>query len=394
MKTNLLQSPRSVTILGSTGSIGRSTIDLIARTPGRFRVEALAVNANVDLLARQALALRPAFVAVADRRAYGLLRDRLQGSGIEIGAGPEAVIEAARRPAEWVGASIVGAAGLQPTIAAIRRGAVVALANKETLVCAGDLVMAEVARSGATLLPVDSEHSAIFQVFDFSQPSRVEKIILTASGGPFRHYARKAMDSITPAEAIAHPNWNMGEKISVDSATMMNKGLEIIEAHHLFNLPETQIEVLIHPQSVVHSMVAYVDGSVLAQLGSPDMRTPLAFALSWPARMPAPAPRLDLAAVAALTFEVPDPERFPALRLARQVLRTGGAAPTIFNAANEIAVQKFLAGKIGFLDITDIVTYTLDVLAPAPPASLDEVIAVDSQARQVASSFTRAASAI
>ncbi|VBB69442.1 1-deoxy-D-xylulose 5-phosphate reductoisomerase [invertebrate metagenome] len=387
-------TPRTVTVLGSTGSIGRSTIDLIARTPGRFRVEALAVNANVDLLAGQALALRPAFVAVADRRAYRPLRDRLQGSGIEIGAGPEAVIEAARRPAEWVGASIVGAAGLQPTLAAIRRGAVVALANKETLVCAGELIMAEVARSGATLLPVDSEHSAIFQVFDFSQPSRVEKIILTASGGPFRRRNREAMVSITPAEAVAHPNWDMGAKISVDSATMMNKGLEIIEAHHLFRLPETQIEVLIHPQSVIHSMVAYVDGSVLAQLGSPDMRTPLAFALGWPARIPAPAPRLDLAAVATLTFEVPDPKRFPALQLARQVLRTGGAAPTIFNAANEVAVQKFLAGKIGFLDITDIVAYTLDELAPASPGSLDEVIAVDGQARQVARDFSRAASAI
>ncbi|KAF0138261.1 MAG: dxr [Rhodospirillaceae bacterium] len=387
-----INRPRSVTILGSTGSIGRNTIDLIARDPGRFKVEALAANANAALLAKQALALRPAFVAVADAHAYRSLCDHLAGSGTEIGAGPEAVIEAARRPAEWVGASIVGAAGLQPTLAAIRRGAVVALANKETLVCAGDLVMAEVRRSGATLLPVDSEHSAIFQVFDFTQKDRIEKIILTASGGPFRRHGRDTMAGITPAEAVAHPNWSMGAKISVDSATMMNKGLEIIEAHHFFGLSERQIEVLVHPQSVIHSMVAYVDGSVLAQMGSPDMRTPLAFALGWPARMPAPAPRLDLAAIATLTFEAPDPERFPALRLARQALQAGGAAPTILNAANEIAVQKFLAGEIGFLDITDIVAYALDKLAPALPTNLEEVIAVDAEARRMAKGFVRTAS--
>ena len=380
---------RSVTVLGSTGSIGCNTIDLISRSPDRFKVEALTANANVAVLAEQARAVRPAFVAVADERAYGALRERLAGTGIEVAAGPQAVVEAAERPAEWVGASIVGAAGLHPALAAIRRGAVVALANKETLVCAGDLIMAEVARSGATLLPVDSEHSAIFQVFDFAQRDSIEKIILTASGGPFRCHDRAAMAHITPAQAVAHPNWRMGAKISVDSATMMNKGLEIIEAHHLFALPETRIDVLVHPQSVIHSMVAYVDGSVLAQMGSPDMRTPLAFALGWPSRMPAPAPRLDLAAIATLTFEAPDPERFPALRLARQALQTGGAAPTILNAANEVAVGRFLAGEIGFLDIAESVARTLDALTPAPPGSLEEVMAVDAEARRKASGVPR-----
>ncbi|MBF0560434.1 MAG: 1-deoxy-D-xylulose-5-phosphate reductoisomerase [Alphaproteobacteria bacterium] len=378
---------RSVTILGSTGSIGCSTVDLVSRHPERFRVEALAAYSNVELLARQALALRPRLVAVADPRAGTVLKEALSGTGIVVAVGAEAVVEAALRPAEWVMAAIVGAAGLRPTLAAVGRGAIVALANKESLVCAGDLVMASVRNNGATLLPVDSEHSAIFQVFDPAKLDQVEKIVLTASGGPFRTRDRQAMASVTPAEAVAHPNWSMGAKISVDSATMMNKGLELIEAHHLFRLPEERIEILVHPQSVIHSMVAYSDGSVLAQMGSPDMRTPIAFALGWPERIVAPVLRLDLAAIGSLTFERPDPVRFPSLRLARQALRNGGAAPAVFNAANEVAVQKFLSGAIGFLDIAEIVERTLGLVSGGAPANLEEVLEMDALARRVADSL-------
>ena len=292
---------------------------------------------------------------VADPDSYGRLKECLAGSGIEAMAGPEAVIEAAARPAEWIMSAIVGAAGLPPTLAAARRGAVVALANKECLICAGDVLMREIKRHQATLLPVDSEHSAIFQVFEFDHPDKVERVILTASGGPFRECSRDAMARVTPEEAVAHPNWDMGAKISVDSATMMNKGLEAIEAYHLFPIAEDRIDILVHPQSVVHSLVEYVDGSVLAQLGTPDMRTPIAYALGWPQRMAAPTPRLRLEDVATLTFEAPDMARFPALRLSREALRTGGAAPTILNAANEVAVCSFLHRKIGFLDIPRIV---------------------------------------
>ncbi|MCA1941209.1 MAG: 1-deoxy-D-xylulose-5-phosphate reductoisomerase, partial [Caenispirillum bisanense] len=280
------------------------------------------------------------------------------------------------------------AAGLAPTLAAVRRGCVVGLANKETLVCAGALVMAEVARHGATLLPVDSEHSAIFQVFDFDQPEAVSRIVLTASGGPFREWEREAMAGVTPSQAVAHPNWSMGAKISVDSATMMNKGLELIEAAHLFPVPEARIEILVHPQSVIHSMVEYVDGSMLAQLGTPDMRTPIAYALGWPARIPAPSPRLDLAAVAQLTFQAPDAERFPALRLARHALQTGGAVPTLLNAANEIAVARFLAGEIGFLDIARTVEATIEKAGDLPLATLDDVLAADAEARRIAAGIT------
>jgi len=294
------------------------------------------------------------------------------------------VIEAARRPADWIMAAIVGAAGLAPTLAAIRRGAVVALANKEALVCAGDLVTAEVKRSGATLLPVDSEHNAIFQVFDFARPEGIDKIILTASGGPFRTLERHEMAAVTPAQALKHPNWSMGAKISIDSATMMNKGLELIEAKHLFGLPEDRIEIVVHPQSVIHSLVSYVDGSVLAQLGSPDMRTPIAVTLAWPKRMAAPSARLDLAVIAKLTFEAPDPERFPALRLARDALIAGGSAPIVLNAANEEAVAAFLKGKIGFLEIAGLVEDTLAELPAAPIYTLDDVYDIDRQARETA----------
>lgn len=380
-------APRSVTILGCTGSIGCNTIDLIEREPGAYTVEALVAHRNVAQLADQARRLRPALAVVADDDLYGDLKAALAGSGIAVAAGPAAVIEAAARPADWVMSAIVGAAGLEPTLAAVRRGAVVALANKESLVCGGELVMAEVERAGATLLPVDSEHSAIFQVFDFAQPEKVDKIILTASGGPFRTWDRESMRTVTPAQAVAHPNWSMGAKISVDSATMMNKGLELIEAYHLFGLDEARIDILVHPQSVVHSLVSYVDGSVLAQLGTPDMRTPIAYALGWPKRMAAPSKRLDLAEIATLTFEAPDTARFPALRLVREALRRGGAAPTLLNAANEVAVAAFLAGEIGFLEIAAVVEETMAALDTPAPGSLEDVLAADAEAR---ASATRA----
>ena len=321
---------------------------------------------------------------VADESRYRELKDALSGTGIETAAGAQAVTDAAARPADWVMAAIVGAAGLAPTLAAIRRGAIVALANKETLVCAGALMTAEVARHGATLLPVDSEHNAIFQVLDFDHLDTVDRIILTASGGPFRTMSRAAMAGVTPEQAIAHPNWDMGAKISVDSATMMNKGLELIEAHHLFGLAETRIEILVHPQSVVHSMVAYSDGSVLAQMGRPDMRTPIAYTLAWPQRMATPVERLDLAEIGQLTFEAPDSTRFPALRLSRQALQTGGSAPTILNAANEIAVQGFLDRRLGFLDIAEVVERTLERMSAAPLNGLDDVWQVDNEARRIA----------
>ncbi len=377
-------APRRVTVLGSTGSVGGNTVDLLMRNPDAFDVEALTANTNVDLLVQQAKTLRARYAVVADPSLYADLKDALLGTGIEAAAGPQAVIEAAARPADWVMASIVGTAGLAPTLEAVRRGAVIGLANKECLVSAGDVMMTEIARYGATLIPVDSEHSAIFQVFDFDAADRVERIILTASGGPFREKSLKEMEAVTPAEAVAHPNWDMGAKISVDSATMMNKGLELIEAYHLFPVPEERIEILVHPQSVVHSMVDYVDGSVLAQLGSPDMRTPIAYALGWPKRMPSPAARLSLADIGQLTFEEPDYERFPPLRLAREALQTGGSAPTILNAANEIAVQCFLDNRIGFLDISRIVEQTLEKAQITKLESLSDVTQADATARDLA----------
>src|SRR5487761_1117080 len=353
---------RRVTILGSTGSVGCNTVELVEADREAYVVEALGARSNVARLAEQARRLDAKFAVVADERHYRALKEALAGTGIAAAAGPAAVVEAAARPADWVMAAIVGAAGLAPTLEAVRRGAMVALANKEVLVCAGALVTAEARRHGARLLPVDSEHNAIFQVFDFEQPKAIERIVLTASGGPFRERPREAMRDVTPEQAVAHPNWRMGAKISVDSATMMNKGLEVIEAHHLFALEGERIDIVVHPQSVVHGLVYYTDGSVLAQLGSPDMRTPIANALGWPRRVAAPSPRLDLAQLGRLTFESPDPERFPALRLARAALLAGGGAPTGPHAANEIAVAAFLDGRIGFLDIAAIVEDTLAAL--------------------------------
>ena len=376
--------PRTVTILGSTGSVGRNTIDIISRDPAAYSVEALTAQENAALLIEQAKALRPRFVAIGNEAHFQTVKAALAGTGTEVAAGRAAVIEAAARPAEWVMSAIVGAAGLEPTLAAIKRGAVIGLANKETLVSAGAVVMREVTRCNAIMVPVDSEHSAIFQCLEQNNSEAVEKIILTASGGPFRQKSLAEMAEMTPEQAVAHPNWSMGAKISVDSATMMNKGLELIEAHYLFRLPDEQIEILVHPQSVIHSMVAYRDGSVLAQLGSPDMRTPIAYALGWPKRIAAPADRLDFSKVRQLTFEAPDEVRFPALRIARETLRAGGGASSVLNAANEVAVAAFLGRQIRFTDIAAICEQVLGKLPGGQIERLDQVLALDAEARRLA----------
>ena len=377
-------APRRITVLGATGSVGRSTLSLLeAAPPGQFAVEALVAGRDAEALAAAARRLGARLAVVADPAAYGALRVALAGSGIEAAAGEEAVIEAAARPADWTMAAIVGAAGLRPTLAALARGGILALANKESLVCAGEVVMAAAARAGATLLPVDSEHSAIFQALLAcgDDPAALERIELTASGGPFRTMPLAEMAHVTPEAAVRHPVWSMGAKISVDSATMMNKGLELIEAARLFGLAEDRIGVLVHPQSTVHGLVHFIDGSVIAQLGMPDMRSPIAHALAWPARMAVAMPRLDLAALGRLDFHAPDPERFPALRLARDALRAGGGAPTILNAANETAVGLFLEGRLGFLDIAAVVAETLSSLAGVPAEGLEGIVALDARSR-------------
>ncbi|HEX2581089.1 MAG TPA: 1-deoxy-D-xylulose-5-phosphate reductoisomerase [Dongiaceae bacterium] len=376
------QEKRRVTILGSTGSVGCNTLDVVRAHPDKYSVDVLTANNNCALLIEQARAVKPRMVVTAHDEHYQRLKEGLDGTGIEVAAGRAAIIAAAGRPTDIVMASIVGAAGLEPVLAAIRAGAMIGLANKETLVCAGEIVLGELARSNSVLLPVDSEHSAIFQVLAPHHRDSLERIVLTASGGPFRTKSVAEMRAMTREQALAHPNWSMGAKISIDSATMMNKGLELIEAHYLFNLPEERIDILVHPQSIIHSMVTYRDGSVLAQLGSPDMRTPIAVALAYPNRIETPAPRLDLAAIGKLTFEQPDPERFPALRLARQALRAAGSAPAILNAANEEAVTAFLNGEIVFTEIAAIVEEVLDVLPGGPAVTLEEVLAVDAEARR------------
>lgn len=375
---------KSVTILGATGSVGTSTLDLVERDAGAFRVVALTANCDVDRLAAAARRTHAELAVVADETCLPALRDALAGTPIRAAAGRDAVCEAASLPADVTVAAIVGCAGLRPVMAAIRRGGTLALANKEALVSAGDVMKAAVATHGATLLPVDSEHSAIFQCLDPLLAHRVRRIVLTASGGPFRDRSFDEMRAITPAEAVAHPNWSMGAKISVDSATMMNKGLELIEAFHLFPVTADQLDVVVHRQSVIHSMVEYVDGSTLAQLGTPDMRTPIACALAWPDRMAVPGEALDLARIGRLDFEAPDPDRFPALRLARSALEAGGARPAILNAANEVAVAAFLAGRTGFLEIAAIVEHILDRYDPPAPDTLDEVLDVDREARALA----------
>jgi len=375
--------PRSVTILGSTGSVGQSTVDLIARDPESYRVEALVAGNSVEALAEQARRLKARVAVVANEQRYRALKDALVGTSIEAAAGPAAVVEAAARPAEWVMAAVVGFAGLESTLVAARRGAMVALANKEALVCAGRLLIDTIEQSGGVLLPVDSEHNAIFQVLEPRNRQAIDRLVLTASGGPFRNWALADMAEATPEQALAHPNWDMGAKISIDSATMMNKGLEFIEAHLLFGLPAEQIEIVVHPQSVIHSMVAYNDGSVLAQLGTPDMRVPISHALGWPSRITSPAERLDFAALAPLTFERPDSGRFPSLRLAREALALGGFAPIVLNAANEVAVAAFLARRIGFLDIARVVedVLTASRLSSERVESIQQVQAADREAR-------------
>ncbi len=379
-----VKEPKSLSVFGSTGSVGRSTLDLVARNPGDFEIEVLTAHRSVTELAAQAKRHGCNLAVIAEAELYGDLKEALSGEDTEVAAGPEALVEAAQRSSDLVMAAIVGAAGLPATMAAVERGAAIALANKETLICAGPLVMDAVEERGATLLPVDSEHNAIFQVLEDKHIDLVDRIVLTASGGPFRTMAREQMAAVTPAQAVAHPNWSMGAKISVDSATMMNKGLEIIEAHHLFGLPNEQIEVVVHPQSIIHSLVAYKDGSMLAQLGVPDMRVPIAYALSWPQRMATEIPQLDLVEIATLTFEAPDVERFPALRLAREALCGGGGAPTVLNAANEVAVAAFLQGQIGFLEICRTIESALERFHGFGLGGLDDVLALDCEARRFA----------
>ena len=389
-------SRRRVTVLGSTGSVGVSTLDLMGRTggPEAYALDALAAGSNVAALAEQALHWRPRLAVIADETLKPELDQRLARSGIETAAGDDAVEAAAGAGSDWVMAAIVGSAGLRPAWAAARSGATLALANKESLVCCGPALIEAAHQSGGRVIPVDSEHSAIFQVLETRNIDQVARLVLTASGGPFRTLPLEAMKAVTPEQAVAHPNWLMGAKISVDSATMANKGLEMIEAAYLFGVEAGRIEVLVHPQSIIHSLVEYADGSTLAQLGPPDMRTPIACALAWPERLAWPAPRLDLAALGALTFEAPDEARFPMLKLARQALVAGGDAPAVFNAANETAVRAFLDRKIGFLDIAATVSETLDSqsgveITRVDASPLERALGADRGARRLASEAIR-----
>jgi 1-deoxy-D-xylulose-5-phosphate reductoisomerase len=380
--------PRTVSILGATGSVGASTVDLLRQHPGRYRVEALTANRDVAALARLARELGARFAAVGDPAEFKSLKAALAGSGIAAAAGPEALIEAAARPADWVMAAISGASGLAPTMTALSQGTTVALANKECLVCAGPLFMRTAAATGATILPVDSEHNAIFQAMAGGRRADVRRVVLTASGGPFRTWSPEAIAAATPEQALRHPNWQMGPKITIDSASMMNKGLELIEARFLFDLDPAEIDVVVHPQSVVHGMVEFCDGTLLAALGPPDMRVPIAHCLGWPERMEPELPRLDLTQIGQLNFEQPDLERFPALALARTALDTGCGAPTVLNAANEVAVAEFLAGRLGFPEIASLVDASLEAAAVQgildEPQSLDDALRLDTEARGLA----------
>jgi 1-deoxy-D-xylulose-5-phosphate reductoisomerase len=381
---------RKIAILGATGSIGKSTLDLVERSPDRFEVVAVSAATNADALADIARRTGAKLAVVADESRRERLEALLAGTQCRAAAGPNALVEVGTDEAELVIAAIVGCAGLRPVMAAVEAGRTVALANKEALVTAGALMTEAAARNGATLLPVDSEHNAIFQCLAGSRSEDVSRIILTASGGPFRTASAELIGAATPAQAVAHPNWTMGAKISVDSATLMNKGLELIEAHYLFGLPSARIDIIIHPQSVIHSMVEFIDGSVLAQLGSPDMRIPIAYALAWPSRLETPAQKLDLAAIGRLDFEQPDLERFPALRLAREALERGGSAPIVLNAANEVAVASFLAGAIRFTDIAVMVEEALDQNDFSNPRSIEDVLEIDRMTRMRVQSAMKA----
>jgi 1-deoxy-D-xylulose-5-phosphate reductoisomerase len=380
--------PQRLTVLGATGSIGTSTLDLVGRYPSRFDIVALTAHSNADALAKLAIVHKAKLAVVADAAQYGALKAALSGSGIEAAAGPQAVIDAARRPADCILGAIVGAAGLAPTLAAVEQGTRIALANKECLVSAGALFMAAVKRHGATLLPVDSEHAGVFQALAGHDLTGVSRIVITASGGPFRTWTAEQIAAATVDKALKHPNWSMGRKITIDSASLMNKGLELIEAHHLFDMPADRLGVVVHPQSIVHALVEYIDGSVVAQMANPDMRSPIAVALAWPRRMPSPTPPLDLAQLATLTFEAPDEARFPALRVAWAALRRGGGATAALNAANEVAVEGFLSGPHKFPHIALAVERTLDHMEAAgelsEPRSIEAVMAIDATARRVA----------
>jgi 1-deoxy-D-xylulose-5-phosphate reductoisomerase len=377
-----------VSVLGATGSVGKNTLDLLGRSPNQFQVVALTANRNAQALADLAVRHRAELAVVADESCYGELKERLAGTGIEAAAGLAGLIEAASRRADCVMAGISGAAGLQPTLAAVAQGRRVALANKECLVCAGETFMEAVRNAGTELVPVDSEHAAVFQAIAGSDPAAIERIVLTASGGPFRTWSRERLAEATPQEALRHPNWSMGPKISIDSATLMNKGLELIEAYHLFPIDPAQLEVVVHPQSIVHALVGYRDGSMLAQLASPDMRTPIAAGLAWPSRMAVPTKRIDLVELGMLSFERPDEDRFQALRLARQAMQVGGVAPAVLNAANEVAVEAFLTGRLKFLHIAQLVAETLETAAArgqlAGPTDLSAVLSADAAARELA----------
>jgi 1-deoxy-D-xylulose-5-phosphate reductoisomerase len=382
---------RAVTVLGATGSIGDSTMDLLRASPDRYQVEALTANTNVVALAKLAIEFDARFAAIADPALLEDLKDALAGTGTECGAGDSAIVEAAARPSDWVMAAVSGAAGLKPALAAVDRGATVALANKECLVCAGDIFMQRAAKAGACILPADSEHNALFQALGSGNREELVRVIITASGGPFRTWASADIEQATLAQALKHPNWSMGQKITIDSASMMNKGLEVIEASYLFALTPDEIDVLVHPQSIVHGMVEFSDRSVVAQLGSPDMRTPIAHCLGWPDRIVGPAAKLDLAKIGQLTFEAPDYDRFPGLKLAYDALRTGRGATTVYNAANEIAVAAFIGGKIKFGAIARLVEATMNAWTRsgnlAPLTSADDAIAVDHNARNIAATL-------
>jgi 1-deoxy-D-xylulose-5-phosphate reductoisomerase len=382
---------KSLTILGATGSIGKSTLDLVERNPDAFEVVALTAQNNVGDLAKAARQTRARLAVIGEVERYRELKTLLAGSGVKVAAGHAAVVAAAAEPADCVMAAIVGAAGLEPTFEAARQGRRLALANKECLVSAGEVFMAALARAGTELMPVDSEHSAALQALAGAEPESIEKLVLTASGGPFRTWEPERLERATPEEALRHPNWSMGAKISVDSATLMNKGLELIEAFHLFPVTADQLGVIVHPQSIVHCLVAFTDGSVVAQLSFPDMRTPIALALTWPRRMRTPTERLDLVSLGSLSFEAPDEVRFPALRLARAALASGGTAPAVLNAANEVAVEAFLARRVGFTDIARIVADCLEAALTrgltGPAGTLGDILTVDAEARRLAHSL-------